>query len=303
LSDAGLDVTGPEPIEVLADAMARIAPAVESSVRDCEAQLLPRMRRLETAAEAARAAEGEAERRAEAACDEDEDGDDALAELDYHRERRARIERAVDQVDACFQRFRSAMRPLNENKGALFKTAEADLRDVANRLRAYRDHTLNSARVGLDRVQPPPHARPSVNQLGPMEQVLMLPLPPGLAWTPLDLFDAPRDGKGVSKARLVAGARQFCNELVPLLRDNPGLAREDLVAMDKAQGRTLPGGLIHPESLAALYDHFLGGEPIAGEYHSDGQVHLHGGRHRLAALKSIGATHAPMRMTGQRPSP
>ena len=90
--------------------------------------------------------------------------------------------------------------------------------------------------------------------------------------------------------------RALGRDLLPTL-SREGFCRIDLDRFDQNAGRN-DGSIVHPESLANLYDIFFGSDPIAASPSFNGMLELSSGRHRVLIAKDLGWTHVPGRMLG-----
>jgi hypothetical protein len=131
-------------------------------------------------------------------------------------------------------------------------------------------------------------------------------LPAGFSWIPVDgLFgDLPRNDefrKGATYDDMRAGFERLRGELIPLLAKSPGAGRSACEAFDRANGRVDPLGFAHPASLAELWSHFFGREPIRIEHGAEGTAHVVNGRHRLRIAHDLGWKFVPGQLVTRGP--
>ena len=149
-------------------------------------------------------------------------------------------------------------------------------------------------------------ARPTAMAAGKPAPALPT-LPAGLQWVPLDALDwaeVPNDieFRKAQPAEMKAMLETFMSEVVPMLRSDPALNRDALVATDRVMNIG-QGGLVSPQSLAFAWDCMVGGtETITLEpphAATGGHFGWQNGRHRAMLARSMGWTHVPAKVLGQ----
>lgn len=135
-------------------------------------------------------------------------------------------------------------------------------------------------------------------------------LPEGYDWIPVALAH-PEVGRWpeheefikVSYDAMRAGTKLLHAEMVPLFQRHPGAGRDVFEAYDLAHGRTSTG-LVHPQSLAHLYDQFFHPHNMmrCRMRESDGLYEFENGRHRVRVAKDLGLRFVPAKIVGRRPA-
>lgn len=318
MSDYQADLRGLEPLEHLANELRSAPAAIQQQLTEDEGTLTPRLRRIERGAQAAQENLERAERfRDEVSSRGSDDGDDdgvgaeleraADEAVEEARERVERIERAMADVRDALSRYKAAARDLDSARTGAFPKAQAFLTEQVSAARAYLAVELGPGGNQM----PDPSVRTRATSPARLQgsdahgRIQDQTLPPGFIWLPLadvaqeDILDAPHDWEKVSKEVMTRGVRQLYGELLPILASNPAITRDELAGADRAAGRTTRGGLVHPDSLANLYDIFFAGhEPVSAELYADGFWRVNG-RHRVSIARALGMTHIPAREQGR----
>ena len=128
-------------------------------------------------------------------------------------------------------------------------------------------------------------------------------LPQGFDWVPIAdvresefISEAEDWNKGIGKQEMRAGLERFRREMLPVIARHENTTREDFVQIDKDLSRITSTGIVHPESLAQLYDVIFGNDSIAVDASRKGELVIISGRHRLSVARELGWTHVPARV-------
>lgn len=129
-------------------------------------------------------------------------------------------------------------------------------------------------------------------------------LPAGFEWVSLDqleLVDLPEraDFKKVSYEDMCRGLELLHTEMVPLFRQHPAAGRDVFEDFDRRHGR-ISTGLVHPRSLANLYDKFFFGHEHIRVVRARGHTNyvIENGRHRVRIARDLGLKHVPAQVVG-----
>jgi hypothetical protein len=284
-----------EPLESLAVAIGDLSGRVGLQLTDVQDDLMPRLRRLDRLQEAAR---GVVRRAEEAVSRAEDEASRRSAEewLERAEEAERALDDAMERVQDALDAYKSAAADLESARSGAFPQAASFLRSKIAAANAYAAIQVSPT---LGRAAPEQNATARLQADADLEEIA---LPAGLAWIPIagihpdefvDFVEEP--AKAVSRNTMAAGMRRFYTDLVPMLRSNPRVSRDELRKRDRERGTlTGAGGLIHPESLSNLGEIFLFGDDlIAVEAGGDGLYRLHSGRHRATLARDLGMTHIP----------
>jgi hypothetical protein len=303
-------VNDTQPLRILEEKTAQLSVYIARTIADVEADVGPRLRRLEQAVEAARDAVRDAENAYYRACDDDdEDGnvsDAAAAELAEARERLARLLRVVEIVKGALRDYKNAARNLADSRRGLLPGASAYMAERLHALDVYLALQMSSGASGV----PSPSSADAALAAGEyvafaIEAMNGVDLPDGFSWIPIkdivekDLPSSETEWrKGISKNDMRIGLNAFRKDMLPVLARSGHVSRDDFVSLDTSLHRAV-GGIIAPNSLANLYDVFFGTEPIAVDHDPKGGLSITNGRHRIAMARELGWTHVPGRLLGR----
>lgn len=300
MSDGQAELHSVEPLLDLAGTIDQLSASVSRELEETESELLPRLRRLERAQQYAWQMVREAERAVQEA-EEDDARRAAEERLERAQEYARRLDDAMDDVRRALAHYKSAATDLSAARRGAFAHAASQLRTIV-------DHARDYAAIGLggDAASGLSHASVDAAQsTQPDGGLTAISLPPGFEWVPIEnlsadsfvSFDKEPAKGGIERQTIEQGIGAFYGKLVPLLRSNPHLSRDELAKMDKEAGTDWTPSGIHPESLANLGDIFLfGSDTIAAWRDPNGQHKLHSGRHRTTIVRDLGFTHIPAKM-------